>query len=144
MTSKIRLRKGERVFLKKFVHTGKKTAREIARANILLMADRGQKTENIAQATETNRQTVWKVKKRYLKEGLCSALKEKPRSGQPIKYDKKKNTEIIAKACTAAPIGSKRWSVRLLTEEFVGKKGFETINRESVRLILKKAGRSLG
>lgn len=144
MTSRIRLGKEDRTFLEKFVRTGKKNAREIVRANILLLADKGQRTENIAQTTGTVGRTVWKVKKRYLEEGLHASLEEKPRPGQPIKYNKKLRAEIIAKACTTAPVGRKRWSVRLLTEEFIGKKGFETINRESVRLILKKAGQNLG
>lgn len=64
MTSKIRLKKEERTFLKKFVRTGKRKAREIARANIPLMADKDKRTESISQATETDRQTVWRVKKR--------------------------------------------------------------------------------
>ncbi|EQD58467.1 transposase [mine drainage metagenome] len=144
MATKIRLKKGERKFLKEFVSKGVKSAREISRANILLLADKGQDTKEISKAVNITRQKVWRIKKRYLEEGLNSALEDKPRPGQPIKYNKKMRAEIIAKACTAAPVGRKRWSVRLLAEELVKRKGFETINRESIRLILKKAGRSLG
>ncbi|EQD58871.1 transposase [mine drainage metagenome] len=144
MATKIRLKKGERKFLKEFVSKGVKSAREISRANILLLADKGQDTKEISKAVSITRQKVWRIKKRYLEEGLNSALEDKPRPGQPIKYNKKMRAEIIAKACTAAPVGRKRWSVRLLAEELVKRKGFETINRESIRLILKKAGRSLG
>jgi hypothetical protein len=52
--------------------------------------------------------------------------------------------EIIAQACTKPPEGRKRWSLTLLAEELRKKKEFETINRESIRLILKKAKQNLG
>ena len=71
-------------------------------------------------------------------------MHEKPLSGLPKKYDEKDNAEIIALACTKAPNGRNRWTIRLLTQELKKKKEFESINRESVRLILKKARLSLG
>ena len=91
-----------------------------------------------------NRSTVAQVKKRYMKKGVDYALEEKPRSGQPIKYTKKHEAEIIAQACTKAPKGRKRWTVRLLTKELRKKKDLRNINRESTRLVLKKAKLSLG
>ena len=58
--------------------------------------------------------------------------------------NKKKKVEIIAKACTTPPEGRQRWTVRLLAEEMGKQEGFKTINRESIRLTLKKATPSLG
>ena len=87
---------------------------------------------------------MWRIKKRYLKEGLDSALKEKPRPGQPKKYTDKEEAGIIATTCTAPLRGRKRWSVRIPADEMKNKKGFNTINRESVRLVLKKRKPSLG
>jgi transposase len=141
---KIKLKKDEREYLYQFVKKGTKKAREIARANVLLLADEGRSNDEISNATKVHRQSVWRIKKRYLKEGLPSALKEKPRPGQPKKYTVKEEAEIIATACTSPPKGRKRWTIRLLVDELKKKKGFETINRESVRLILKKRKLSLG
>ncbi len=141
---KIKLKKEEREFLQRFVKKGTKKARAVARANILLLADEGYSNDDISSATKVHRQSVWRIKKRYVKEGLDSALKEKPRPGQPRKYTDKEEAEIIATACTAPPRGLKRWTVRLLAGEMKNRKGFKTINRESVRLILKKRKLSLG
>lgn len=124
--------------------TGAKKARAIARANVLLLADEGRSNDEICNATRVHRQSIWRIKKRYLKEGLDSVLKEKPRPGQPKKYTDRDEAEIIATACASPPKGRKRWTVRLLTDEMKNKKGFNTINRESVRLILKKRKLSLG
>src|SRR3989344_221605 len=123
---------------------GTQKARAIARANILLLADEGWETGTIAKMSNAHRQRVWRIKKRYLEEGLNSSLEEKPISGQPVKYTKKHEAEIIAQACTSAPKGRKRWTIRLLAKELKKKSDFETINRESVRLVLKKAKLSLG
>ena len=144
MTLKIKLKEEERDFLEDFVKKGTKKARAIARANVLLLVDDGYNSKSISETTRVHRQSIWRIKKRYLEEGLESALEEKPRSGQPRKYTEKHEAEIIALACTTPPKGRKRWSLALLIEELVKKKGFETINRESIRLVLKKAGLSLG
>ena len=141
---KIKLKKEEREFLQGFLKKGTKKARAIARANVLLLADEGWETDTIAKMLKVHRQRVWRIKKRFLEEGLKSALEEKPRPGQPQKYNKKNEAEVIAQACTKAPKGRKRWTVRLLTKELKKKSGLGTINRESVRLILKKAKLSLG
>jgi len=141
---KIKLKKEERKFLQDFLKKGTKKARAIARANVLLLADEGWETDTISKMVKVHRQKVWRVKKRYLKEGLKSALEEKLRSGQPRKYNEKHEAEIIAQACTSAPKGRKRWTVRLLTKKLRQKKELRKINRETVRLILKKTKQSLG
>lgn len=141
---KLNLKQEEVMFLRQFVRKGMRSARAFKRANILLLLDKGEIGDSIAEKINVNRDTVYNVKRRYLEQGLDVALSEKPRPGQPLKYNKKKKAEIIAYACTAPPKGRKRWSVRLLAEELKEKKGFKTINRESIRLVLKKAIPNLG
>lgn len=135
---RIKLKPKEVTFLKQFTRKGQKSARALKRANILLLLDKEETGDSIAEKLNVHRDTVYNVKSKYLKEGLDVALSEKQRPGQPIKYDKKKKAEIIAYACTDPPGGRKRWTVRLLTEELKTKKGFKTINRETIRLVLKK------
>lgn len=136
---KLKLKPNEVTFLKQFTKKGKKSARALKRTNILLLLDKGETGDSIAEKLNVNRDTVYNVKRRYLEQGLNVALSEKPRPGQPVKYDKKKKAEIIAYACTNPPEGRKRWTVRLLAEEISKREGFETVNRESIRLTLKKA-----
>ncbi len=140
----IKLKKEERKFLKDFLRKGTKKARAIARANVLLLLDEGWEVNTIAKMLKVHRQRIWRIKKRFLKEGLDLALEERPRSGQPKKYTLTNEAEIIAQACTKAPNGRKRWTVRLLAKTLKKRKNFKTINRESIRLILKKRKLSLG
>jgi len=141
---KLKLKPNEVSFLKQFTKKGQMSARNFKRANILLLLDKEETGEGIAEKLNVNRDTVYNIKRRYFMGGLNVALFEKPRPGQPIKYDKKKKAEIIAYACTNPPEGRKRWTVRLLANEISKEKGFKTINRETIRLVLKKTTQSLG
>jgi putative transposase len=138
MTEVIHLSDEDCGYLKEFVKKGEKKARMIARANVLILANEGYDNDTISKLVNVHRQSIWRTKKRYLSEGLQSALEEKPRPGQPRKYTDKHETEIIALACTAPPKGRNQWSLALLAETLRRKKGFKTINRESIRLVLKK------
>ena len=136
---RIKLSDKEVEYLRTFVKKGRKSARELTRARILLLINEGRTEIKTKEILGISRATVSNIKKRYREEGLQSALTEKPRMGQPKKYTKMHEVEIIALACTKSPDGRKRWSLTLLAEELRKKEGFETINRESIRLILKKA-----
>src|SRR3989338_1619392 len=136
--AKIKLKKKDIEYHNTFVGKGSKKARALTRARILLLANKGKKDVEIQELLAAGRSTVWRVKNNYLNKGVEYALTERDRPGQPVKYDKKKKAEIIAYACTNPPEGRKRWTVRLLAEELSKKEGFESVNRESIRLILKK------
>jgi transposase len=140
----IELPEEEIVYLNAFVKKGQKNARELTRAHVLLLLNRGKTEMEIKDLLGISRATVSNIKYRYRNEGLQDSLTDKPRPGQPKKYSERHETEIIAQACVKPPVGRKRWTLTLLTEEMQKKQGFETINRESVRLILKKAKQNLG
>ena len=119
--------------------------RALNRANTLLLLNRGKKETKIAEFLGTDFTTVWRTKKKYLDHGLERALEEKPRSGQPKKYAVRHETELVAQACSSPPEGRKRWTLELLSEKMRQcVKGCQTMNRESIRLMLKKTNVSLG
>jgi transposase len=121
-----------------------KKSKEERRAYVLLLLDQGVKNGVVAKMLDISPNTVTNIKKRYLEGGMDYAIHDKPRSGQPKKYDVEKETEIIAYACTEPPKGFKKWTTRLLAEKLREKEGFETITRETVRIILKKTQQNLG
>ena len=142
--AKIKLKKDELSYLNGFVKKGSKSARAVTRARILLLSHKGKRDVEIEELLAVGRSTIWRVKNNYFDKGVEYALTERERPGQPAIYDDKKKAEIIAHACTTPPAGRKRWSIRLLAEELSKRRGFETINRESIRLTLKKTTQSPG
>lgn len=140
----INLKQSEVKQLQSLLKKGENKARTINRARILLLANKQKRSVDIAAQLYINRSTVAQIKKRYLEGGLAFALEEKSRPGQPRKYTEKDEAEIIATACSAAPKGRVRWTVRLLAQEMEKKLKNKKISREKVRLVLKKAKLSLG
>lgn len=129
--------------LKKIIRSGMVMVRAVMRANVLLLSVSGKGNDDIAQILNINRDTVLRIKKRYMQGGIDMAVYDGKRPGQPRKYTEKQMAEITALACTKPPGGRKRWSVRLLTDELKRRKGFRNINRETVRLILKKRNKAV-
>lgn len=140
MTNNFQLEEGEYDFLHDFV----KKSKEELRAIILLLLNKGISNIEIANLLDIHPNTVSRIKNKYLNEGVNIALFDKPRSGQPQKYGDREEAEIIALACSNPPQGRKLWSIRLITETLKEQKGFESINRETVRLVLKKATHNHG
>ena len=139
-----RLKSKDREFLVNLTKTGNRNCREFERAYVLLALDKGKKHEEITEFYNVSRITTWRIKAKYLHEGVQEAIKDEPRPGQPIKYNEKDKAEIIAMACSKAPEGRTRWTIRLIEKTLKQKKIMVTINRETIRLILKKTNVSLG
>lgn len=140
MTEKVevRLTKGQRQKLVQITRTGKRSAREIVRAHILLKSAEGWSDEQIADAYNTSDNTVRRTRKRYVEGGLTAALGEQPRAGQPTKLSTEEERLLIALACSKPPAGRQRWTVRLLAEQAVARKLIQVVVPETVRSVLQK------
>ena len=144
MATKFKLKAKDRNFLKDFIKSGKQNAKEIEHGYILLALEKKKSCAEIMDFYFVGRTTIWRIKNKYVEYGLETALKDAPRPGQPIKYKEKGEAEIVALACTNAPSGRARWTLKLLENELRNRNGMETINRETIRLTLKKRNVSLG
>jgi hypothetical protein len=66
------------------------------------------------------------------------------RSTAPRKLDGVQEAHLVALACSPAPKGRKRWSLRLLADKLVELEMVEEIAHETVRQTLKKTRSSRG
>lgn len=121
-----------------FTKRGSAPARVQTRARTLLLLHRGQTPDAIASALAVGVATVFNVKRRYLSEGLTAALYDKPRSGKPARIDGVARAKITALACSAAPEGHARWTLRLLADRAVELGLVEAISHNTVKEVLKK------
>ena len=144
MKTNFKLNTKDRNYLKRFIKLGKQSAKEIEHGYILLALENKKTCTEIMDFYFVGRSTIWRIKNKYVEYGLEVALKDAPRSGQPTKYNEQNEAEIIALACTNAPIGRSRWTLQLMENELQNRDGMETINRETIRLTLKKRNVSLG
>lgn len=134
----------ERSELLQLIGRGKPSARKVVRARILLKADEGFSDAQIVAALDTSRPTVERTRKRFVEGGLAHALNDKRHPGQRRKLTPKQEAHLIAVACTPAPEGHARWTLRLLADKVVELEYAESISPETVRQVLKKTNSSPG
>ena len=140
----INLPESEQSELKTLVNQGNHAARQIKRAQILLHSHAGKKPQEIAKWLDVSQSTVYNTRQRYLAKGLAGALNEKARPGQPPKLDLRQQAEITLLACSKAPAGHARWSIRLLADRVVQAEIVDHLAPETLRQFLKKTNLSLG
>jgi transposase len=140
----VRLRSTQRKQLLHIVKTGKRKAREILYAHILLKAAEHWTDEAIAQAFDVSAKTVQRIRERFIREGLETALRERERPGQPTKVTPTQEAMLVALACSQPPAGQRRWTVRLLASEAVERRIVSKLLPETMRQVLKKTNSSPG
>ena len=117
----------ERDELDGLVKKGKRAARVILMALILLFSDmspegRGKKTNaQISRELNISERTVESAKRRFVEGGIPLALERKEKTVNPksIKIDGELEAKLLAMACSAPPEGRARWTVRLLADKLV-------------------------
>lgn len=145
---KLYLSETERKDLKAVTKRGKHAARTIKRAHILLLADSSQEKplryEEIMDAVGVCKATVSSTVRQCVLEGVAAALAEKPRPGREPQITGEIEARLVTLACSEAPKGYARWTVRLLAEQMVVLGYVEEIGKSSVFNVLKKTSLNLG
>lgn len=137
---RVQLSAPERDRLHGIIRSGKHKARQITRCRILLLANgpKGKTDQEIADALKVCLATIFSIRRRYVQAGVESAIRERPRSGQPPKFKGRAAAKITAIACSTPPAGQAKWSLRLLADRAVELKIVDSISHQSINNILKK------
>jgi transposase len=135
---RVTLDTSERVRLVTMVLGGKAAVRKLKRAQILLAADAGSTDEEIARNVAVGTSTVYRVKQRFVEEGLERALSEAPRPGAERKLDATDEALLIAVTCSKPPAGRARWTMQLLADEMVRLTAHESVSDETIRRRLRE------
>jgi hypothetical protein len=115
----------------------------VRRAQILLKADAAGPAwtdSRIAEAFSCQRQTVEKLRQRFVECGFQETLEGKKRDQPPTEklLDGKQEAKIIAMRLGPPPAGYAHWTLRLLARKVVELEIVETVSYETVRRTLKK------
>ena len=129
--------------LENFTRTGCRPVRAVRRAQALLALATGIGQQAAGRAVGLSRQTVSELRRRYEAGGWQFALTEAPRSGTPPRFDGPQRAALTALACTPAPMGHRRWTLRLLADKAVELALVDAISHETVAQVLKKTSCSL-
>lgn len=141
---KVTLTQAERDQLTELARRGKSTAAKFIYARALLLCDAGEfgdpwKVADIASALGVTARTVEHLKQRFVEEGLEAALIRKPhrKPREPV-FDGDFDARLTALACSQAPDGFQRWTVRLLADKLVELKIVDSVSIMTIQRSLKK------
>jgi len=147
----VRLSREERSSLKKLLTSGRGSGRMFTRVRILLKADQSDEgsawsDEKISESFDVTVQTIERVRKQLVEEGLEAVLSRHPYTQKLSrkKIDGDVEAHLIALCCSDPPKGRVRWTLRLLADKVVELGYVDSISYEAVRQTLKKTNLSLG
>lgn len=147
---RVALMESERAELEALTRNGKAGMKKFINARALLLCDAGPHgpawaVANIAKALGITSRTIEHIKKRFVEDGLEAALERKKREIPPraVIFDGEFEARLTALACSAAPAGHARWTVRLLADKAVELNFAPSVSHMTAQRILKKANLSL-
>jgi len=147
---RVTLGREERRELEDVVQKGNHKSQKVLNALILLNCDQGQfqdhpmKNEDISAVLRISMRKIDRVKKRFVEEGLETALAgHKADRVYEKKADGDFEAHLIALSCGEPPEGFARWTLRLLADKAVALNYIENISYETVRRVLKKRNKTL-
>ena len=139
----VRLTEDERNILREVIRRLKGTSQKVRRAQILLKADAGGPAwadTRIAEAFSCRRQTVERIRQRFVESGFQETLDGKKRPTPPTEklLDGDQEAKVIATRLGPPPKGYANWTLRLLARKVVELEIVEGVSYETVRRTLKK------
>jgi len=138
----VRLSRSERETLNDLVKKQRVAAQRVLRAQVLLKADAdGPKWSDakIAEAFDCRRQTIEKIRERFVVDGFDVTINGKPKRRVRSKIlDGEQEAKIIALRLGQPPKGFANWTLRLLAQQAVALEIAESVSYETVRRMLKK------
>jgi len=111
----IELKSDEKTELESWVRSTTAEQRRVFRAKIVLMANEGMGTNDIARRLETRAATVTKWRTRFARLGM-DGLKDAPRPGQKRRYLLEDERRVLRMLDQPPPSGFAQWNGRLLAQ----------------------------
>ena len=115
------------------------------RANILLLSEESEggpamTDSEVARALRCRPKTVERVRKSCFERGPAAAVERAPHRPRPSrrKLDGEAEAKLVEIACSEAPEGHARWSLRLLADRLVELKIVGAVSHSTVGRTLKK------
>jgi putative transposase len=123
--------------LTRMLHQSALKSKVFKRVTALLELHKGKSIEEVRSVLGLCYPTVAKLIDNYQQRGL-ECLKDKKQPGRPPGISGKQRAAITALACSQAPEGHGRWTLRLLADKIVELDYCESISHMQVGRILKK------
>ena len=145
----VKLSAQERECLEAIIDDDRQAKLRRRHSQILLLVDEGEYGSSLtdveaAEQACCTRRTVELVRERCVMQGLSCALERKRQIGtRSRRLDGEAEAALVQLACSDAPEGHARWTLRLLSSRLVELELVDSISKECVRQVLKKHHKTL-
>ena len=145
----VELTSEERSQLREIINAERMAAHKRRHAQMLLKLDQGShgpgwSDVQVAAAFDCTSRTAERLRRRLVEGGLDAALEHGNRGSYRAQaLDGVAAAHLIALACSDAPKGHQRWTIRLLADQMVALGRVESCSKSSVHRVLKKRNLSL-
>lgn len=144
LTTAITLTDLDRSRLQTCIHRGHTSARTRTRAQVLLKLGEGWSDMAVGDAFDVCRNTVKRVRARFLEGGVDGVLTDKVQEHRRQALTGEQQAHLIAIACSPVPDGHDHWTLRLLAGKAVELGFVMCISPETVRALLRRTNSSHG
>jgi transposase len=134
----------DRARLQTIVQRGHTGARTRIRAQVLLKLGAGWSDTAVGEAFDVCRNTVKRVRARFLAGGVDAVLTDKVQEHRHQALTGEQQAHLIAIACSPVPDGHDHWTLRLLAGKAVELGFVESISPETIRALLRRTSSSRG
>ena len=139
----VRLTEAERETLEQVVKKLKGTSQKVRRAQMLLKANAdgpGWTDARIAEAFSCRRETVQRLRQRFVESGFQETLDAKKRAQPPTQklLNGEQEAKMLATRLGPPPKGYANWTLRLLARKVIELEIVDQVSYETVRRTLKK------
>lgn len=134
----------EKSYLTELCNTGAHSNKAFKYARALLLCDQGPfadykwSNEQAASAVGMTTRSLISLKERFVLGGLDVALQRKPYKPRERVFDGDFEAKIIQIACSEAPEGRSRWTLKLIAERAVELEITDSVSVSTVHRVLKK------
>jgi transposase len=143
-TPTMTLSETDRAHLHTVVHRGQSSARTRTRAQVLLKLGEGWSDLAVAHAFDVCRNTVKRVRARFVEGGVDAVLTDKVQERRHQALTGAQQAHLIAIACSPVPDGHDHWTLRLLAGKAVELGFVASISPETIRALLRRTSSSRG
>ena len=137
ITPRVQLTPSDSDKLEEMLHKTSLRSKVFKRVTALLELDKGKTICSVCDILGLSHPTISTLIAKYKSVGL-DCLLDKKQPGRPPRIDGVQRAKITALACSKAPEGYAKWSLRLLAEKIVELNYCESISHEWTNQILKK------
>jgi len=144
MSRQVELSADEQQQLQRYVRQGTGKGHGRTRAQVLLKLAEDWSVEEVCEAFEVCRATVYNTLSRYRQGGIAQVMQDRVQARRRQALNGEEEALLVAITCSPVPQGHDHWTLRMLRDKLVELGVVEQISPSTIHALLKKTNSNPG